>query len=404
MAILTDTKARNAKPQAKSYKLQDGLGLFLEVRPSGAKTWRYRYWIDGKDGIFTIGDYPGVTLAEARKGREWAREQAKLGLNPTQVKATEKASRMSAAATTFEVVAKEWIEHSHGSWSLAYKMNIENVMFKDAYPVIGAIPIRSVEAIHLLKVIRAIEKRGAPSVAVLFRLWAGQLFRYAIIEQYVTGDPSVALKGAIKRKQVRHNPPLTQDDIPKFVAKIEVNGGWPPMRIAMKLMLLTFLRTQELRMGEWSEIDFAAAEWRIPSARMKMAKYMLPGEVHIVPLSHQALALLRELQKLTGNRAHLFPNIRNPKDCMSRTAINRAIERMGYGGEFSGHGFRSTASTFLHEQGWNENAIERQLAHAERDKVKASYNHAEYLPVRREMMQAWADWIDGLITASKSPG
>jgi integrase len=173
------------------------------------------------------------------------------------------------------------------------------------------------------------------------------------------------------------------------------------MRIAMRLMLLTFLRTQELRMGEWSEIDFDAAEWRVPASHMKMAKYMLPGEVHIVPLSRQALALLRELHTLTGNRQHLFPNIRNPKDCMSRTAINRAIERMGYGGEFSGHGFRSTASTYLHEHGWNEKAIERQLAHAERNKIKAAYNHAEYMTERREMMQAWADWIDSL-TASRT--
>jgi len=401
IAPLTDTKCRNAKPEAKTYKLQDGQGLYLEVRTNGVKTWRYRYWIENKDGLFTIGDYPGVTLAEARKEREWAREQARLGLNPTQVKAAEKARRMDAAATTFEVVTLDWIEHNRDTWAADYADKITGTMTKDAFPLIGAMPIKSVEAIHLLKVVRAIEKRGAPSVAALFRMWAGQMFRYAVIEQLATGDPSVALKGAIKKKPVRHNPPLTKDDIPKFVAKIEINGGWPAMRIAMRLMLLTFLRTQELRMGEWSEIDFDAAEWRVPAEHMKMAKYMLPGEVHIVPLCRQALDLLRELHKLTGNRTHLFPNIRKPTTCMSRTAINRTIERMGYGGEFSGHGFRSTASTYLHEMGWNEKAIERQLAHTERNKVKAAYNHAEYMTERREMMQAWADWIDGLVSAAE---
>lgn len=398
---LTDTKARNAKPEAKPYKLPDGLGLSLEVRPNGAKTWRYRYWINGKDGIYTIGDYPGVTLAEARKAREWAREQAKLGINPTRAKEAEKMARMNEHATTFELVAREWLEQSRDWWGAQYFEMVEGTLENDVFPKVGKLPIRSVEALHLLDILRAVEKRGASSVAILVRQWAGQIFRYAILTGRASGDPSVALKGAVKRKAVRHNPPLTKDDIPKFVAKIAVNGGWPAMRIAMRLMLLTFLRTQELRMGKWSEIDFDSAEWRVPAEHMKMARYMLPGEVHIVPLCRQALALLRELHDLTGNRDHMFPNVRNPKTCMSRTAINRTIERMGYGGEFSGHGFRSTASTFLHEMGWNEKAIDRQLAHAERNKVKASYNHAEYLPRRRKMMQAWADWVDGLVSAAE---
>jgi integrase len=308
---------------------------------------------------------------------------------------------MNEHATTFELVAREWIEQNKEGWSEQYRRLIETTFDGDVFPRIGKQPIKSVEAPQLLSVIRSIEKRGASSVALLVRQWSGQVFRYAILTSRASGDPSVALKGAIKRKAVRHNPPLTKDDIPKFLGKIEVNGGWPAMRIAMRLMLLTFLRTQELRMGEWTEIDFDAAEWRVPAEHMKGAKYMLPGEVHIVPLSRQALALLRDLRELTGNRSHLFPNTRNPKTCMSRTAINRAIERMGYGGEFSGHGFRSTASTYLHEHGWNEKAIERQLAHAERNKVKASYNHAEYLSERREMMQGWADWIYFLVKSAE---
>lgn len=397
MALLTDTKIRNTKPEAKTLKLQDGAGLYVEVRPNGVKTWRCRYWINGKEGIYTIGDYPGITLSDARKEREWAKDQAKLGINPTRAKEAEKLARMNDHATTFELVAREWLEGNREGWGAQYFGLIEGTLSKDVFPKIGKLPIRSVEALHLLDVIRATEKRGASTVAVLIRQWAGQIFRYAILTGRATGDPSVALKGAVKRKPVKHNPPLSKDDIPKFLQAIDVHGGWPAMRIAMRLLMLTFLRTQELRMGEWREIDFDAAEWRVPAEHMKMAKYMLPGEVHIVPLSRQALELLRELHTLTGNRAHLFPNIRNPKDCMSRTAINRAIERMGYGGEFSGHGFRSTASSMLHEMGWNDKAIERQLAHAERNKVKAAYNHAEYMPERRKMMQAWADWIDGVV-------
>lgn len=397
MALLTDTKARNTKASDKTRKLQDGQGLYLEVRASGVKTWRYRYWIGEKDGIYTIGDYPGVTLAEARKAREWAREQAKLGLNPTRVKEAEKLARMNDHATTFDLVALEWMEHSKGDWSADYVLMIERTLKSDVFPKIGNLPIKSVEAPHLLSVIRSVEKRGASSVAVLIRQWFGQIFRYAILTSRATGDPSVALKGAIKRKAVRHNPPLSEASIPEFVGKIDIHGGMPATRIAIRLLMLTFLRTQELRLGEWSEVDLDLAIWRVPADHMKMAKYMLPGEVHLVPLARQAVELLRELHKITGHRKHLFPNARRPKESMSRTAINRVIERMGYAGEFSGHGFRTTASTMLHEQGFQTEVIDRQLAHAERNKVKATYNHAEYLPKRVEMMQAWADHIDRLV-------
>lgn len=396
MQQLTDTKCRNAKPEAKTYKLQDGQGLYLEVRTSGAKTWRCRYWISGKDGIFTIGDYPGVSLSAARKDAEWARDQAKQGLNPTRVKEIERQARIDDHATTFELVAREWMEHAKGDWSEQYQRLVKRTLEHDLFPKVGKLPIRAVEAPHLLSAIRLVEKRGASSVALLCRQWSGQIFRYAILTSRASGDPSVALKGAIKRKAVRHNPPLSAASIPDFVSKIDINGGGPATRIAVRLLMLTFLRTQELRLGEWREIDFDAAEWRVPAAHMKMAKYMLPGEVHIVPLCRQALDLLRELKEITGHREHLFPNVRDPRACMSRTAINRTIERMGYGGEFSGHGFRTTASTMLHELGFRPEVVERQLAHAERNKVKAAYNHAEYLAERREMMQAWADYIDAL--------
>lgn len=394
---LTDTKVRTAKPAEKPYKLQDGQGLYLDVRPSGAKIWRYRYWkADGKDGLYTVGEYPGVSLSDARKEREWARQQVKDGRNPTQVREAERLERIGDAATTFEGVSREWIEHNRAHWSAGYCAQVDKFMAADVYPSIGAFPIRTVKAPHILPIIKKVEARGAATIAVLIRQWCGQIFRYAVATSRADDDPTGALKGALKRRQVRHNPPLSRDRIPELLAKLEKYGGYIPTKIAVRIMLLTFTRTQELRLAEWREFDLDAAEWRIPAERMKMAKSMLPGEVHIVPLSRQAVALLRELHTINGGREYLFPNLRRPKACMTATTINRVIERLGFAGEFSGHGFRSTASTYLHELGFDEKIIERQLAHAERNKVKAAYNHAEYLPQRREMMQAWSDWIDAL--------
>lgn len=397
MPALTDTKIRNAKPTEKPYKLQDGHGLYLDVRPSGSKIWRYRYWITPeRDGIFTIGEYPLVSLSEARRSREWAREQVKQGLNPTHAKEAEHMRRLGEHANTFELVAREWIEQNKAHWSERYMYQVETFMGRDVFTKIGALPIRLVTAAHLLGIIREVEKRGAQSIAVLIRQWSGQIFRYAVATLRADSDPAAALTGSIKRAPVRHNPPLAKDEIPKFLKLTGSYGGYRGTVIALKLMLYTFVRTVELRKAEWVEFDLDAAEWRVPAERMKMRKQMKVGESHIVPLSRQAVALLRELHTLSGGRPYLFPNLRAPDTCMTATTINRALERMGYAGKFSGHGFRSTASTLLHEMGWRSEVIERQLAHAERDKVKAAYNHAEYMPERREMMQAWADWIDGL--------
>lgn len=397
MASLTDTKARNAKPTDKPYQMQDGQGLYLDVRPSGAKFWRYRYWPSPKKaGIFTIGEYPAVPLAEARREREWAREQVKQGLNPTQVREAERLRMMGEHANTFEAVAREWIEQNRPHWSENYLRQVETFLDKDAFPKIGHFPIRMVTAAHLLEIIRAVEKRGAQSIAVLIRQWSGQIFRYAVATLRADSDPASALAGALKRNPVRHNPPLSKADIPKFLNLLGKYGGYRGTVIALALMLRTFVRTVELRKAEWTEFDLDAAEWRVPADRMKMKKRMKVGEAHIVPLSRQAVELLRELYTLSGGRRFLFPNLRSPDTPMTATTINRALERMGYAGKFSGHGFRSTASTLLHELRWRSDVIERQLAHAERDKVKAAYNHAEYMPERRDMMQAWSDWIDEL--------
>ena len=392
---LTDTKCRNAKPLEKVYKLQDGQGLYLEVRPTGVKVWRYRYWLTPeKDGIYTIGEYPGVSLSDARRERERVRELVKSGQNPTQVRKNERWLAMDESIQTFEVVAREWMASNADHWSVTYARQVKRALEADVFPKIGTMPIKSVTSAHILKIIRGVESRGANSIAMLIRQWCGQIYRYAIATLRADIDPTAALYGAIKRKPVRHNPPLPKEEMSGFLKNLDDYGGFRPTKIAIKLMLLTFLRTVELRNAEWSEFDFESAEWRVPSARMKMKRQMLPGECHIVPLSRQAIELLEELKQYTGGRPYLFPNVRQPRTCMTSTTINAALDSMGYRGKLSGHGFRSTASTLLHEMGWRSAIIERQLAHAERNKVAAAYNHAEYLPERREMMQAWADWID----------
>ncbi|MDR3214308.1 MAG: integrase arm-type DNA-binding domain-containing protein [Azoarcus sp.] len=397
MASLTDTKVRNAKPTDKPYRLTDGLGLYLDVRPSGAKIWRYRYWITSeREGIYTIGEYPGVSLSEARREREWAREHVKQGLNPTHAKEAQRMERMGEHANTFEAVTREWMEQNKPHWSEGYYNQVKINVERDLFPKIGSLPVRMVKAAHLLGIIREVEKRGAQSIAVLIRQWSGQIFRYAVATLRADSDPAAALYGSIKRAPVRHNPPLEKDEIPRFLVLLGSYGGYRGTVIALTLMLRTFVRTVELRKAEWTEFDLEAAEWRVPAGRMKMKKQMKVGESHIVPLSRQAVVLLTELKTISGGRRFLFPNLRTPDTCMTATTINRALERMGYLGKFSGHGFRSTASTLLHEMGWRSELIERQLAHAERDKVKAAYNHAEYMPERREMMQAWSDWIDEL--------
>jgi integrase len=397
---LTDAKIRNTKPEAKPVKLADGGGLYLEVRPTGAKLWRYRYRIAGKENVFAVGEYFNdkrgghVSLDEARTERDKARALVKQGIHPAHHRQAERLATHAENANTFEAVAREWIAKKKSGWTAYYLRQVERFMEADVFPKIGKLPIRSVTAAHLLEIVKLIEGRGAETVAVLVRQWASAIFRYAVATLRADSDPAAALKGAIHRPKVEHHKPMTRDQIGDFVKALDGYAGYRTTVIALRLMLLTFVRTVELRGAEWSEFDLDRAEWRIPAERMKMR------ETHIVPLSWQAVELLRELHTYTGGRAFLFPNYRNPKACMTATTLNRALERMGFNGKdsigFSAHGFRATASTILNETGFRPDVIERQLAHAERDKTRASYNQAEYLPERRAMMQQWADMVDSI--------
>ena len=395
---LTDARIRTTKPGAKPVKLADGGGLYLEVRPSGKKLWRYRYRIAEKENLFAIGEYPEISLADARTEHDKARSLVKQGLHPSHQRQAERLSTQLANANTFEAVATEWISKKAGHWTPYYKRQVENFLGADVFPYVGKLPIRNVTAAHLLEIIRRIDDRGASTVALLVRQWSSAIFRYAVATLRADSDPAAALRGAIHRPKVKHHKPLTKGQIKDFSAALDKYGGYRTTVIALRLLLLTFVRTGELRKAHWSEFDLSNAEWRIPPERMKMR------ESHIVPLSKQAVDLLKELQTYTGGRGLLLPNYRRPKECMTPTTVNRALERMGFNGKdgigFSAHGFRATASTLLNEMGYRSDVIERQLAHAERDKVRASYNHAEYMDERKAMMQEWSDFVD-LVSAGE---
>lgn len=393
---LTDIQIRNARPSEKPQKLTDGDGLYLEVKPTGAKLWRYRYRIEGKENTYALGVYPEIGLRQAREELREARKLVKQSIHPAHHRKDEKRRRAAENKNTFEAVAKEWIEQNKKNWSGTYLRQVERTLNADVYKKIGTLPAKNVTPAHLLDILKKVEKR-APTVAILLRQWFSGIFRYAVSTLRAEYDPAASLKGAITRPRVQHHKPLSPNEIPKFLKALDSYGGYRTTVIALRLLLYLFTRPVELRAAEWSEFDLESGEpqWRIPARRMKMR------ETHIVPLSSQAVGLLKELNELTGGQKLLFPNYRRPRTYMTATTLNRALERMGYGGRFSSHGFRATASTILNELGYRSELIERQLAHAERNKSRASYNQAQYLADRREMMQAWADYLDGLATGAE---
>jgi integrase len=392
---LTDAKVRNTKPDKKPFKISDAGGLYLLVKPNGAKLWRWKYRIAGKENHFAIGEYSRVSLGEAREARDAARKLVKQGIHPAHNRQAQRLAQVAENANTFEAVAREWISKKKPGWTAYYLRQVERFLEADVFPYAGNLPIRNVRAAHLLEIVRRVQGRGAETVALLVRQWCSAIFRYAVATLRADGDPAVALKGAITRPKTEHRKPLSREQIGAFTKALDSYGGYRTTVIALRLALLTFVRTVELRAAEWTEINLDRAEWRIPAERMKMR------EAHIVPLSRQALELLRELHTFTGGQRWLFPNYRRPKTCMTATTLNRALERMGFNGKdtigFSAHGFRATASTILNEAGYRPDVIERQLAHKERNKVRASYNQAEYLEERRAMMQQWADLVDDMV-------
>lgn len=385
---LSDTAIRNAKPREKPFKLSDSGGLFLLVQPSGSKWWRYKYRIAGKEKLLALGSYPETSLADARERHFQARKMVAAGNDPGEAKRQAKRVASTKAGNTFESVAQEWLKQNSHKWSSSYADDVENRLGNHVFPTLGPRAISEISTADILDVLRVIESSGALDMAHRMMQTCGQVYRYAVITGRVDRNPVLDLRGALKAPVRKNHSYLKADELPEYLQKLEVYDGDLQTKLALKLILLTFVRTTELRGSEWTEINFDDAEWRIPPERMKMK------DLHIVPLSTQAISVLEELKKLTGNRKYLFPNQHNPLAFMSENTVLFALYRMGYHSKATGHGFRATASTILNEHGFHADVIERQLAHVERNKVRAAYNHAEYLPERRKMMQWWADYLD----------
>jgi integrase len=393
---LSEIRIRNTKPRSAEARLYDGGGLYLSIMPTGARWWRLKYHFSGRERRIGLGCYPEVGLAEARRRRQEARELLWNGVDPGQKKRNDRPAVNEAANNTFGAIANEWLARrlGKGGRTVAEVTALKNRWMIDSYavPALGSRPIKSVSSRDVLSVLRKLENEKKFETAKRLKINLGQIFRYAILDGRAEVDPTAALAGALQAPEVKHHASIVEPkQIGELLRAIDGYTGQLVTHTALKLAPLVFVRPGELRGAEWPEFDLEKAEWRIPGSRMKM------GEMHIVPLSKQAVAVLRAVNELTGKGKLVFPGIRNIKKPISENTINGALRRLGYAkDEMTGHGFRSMASTLLNEQGWNRDAIERQLAHGERDKVRAAYNYAEHLPERRKMMQAWADYLDEL--------
>lgn len=389
---LTDPTVRNAKPGTKPRKLFDERGLFLIVTPAGGKWWRFRYAFGGKEKLLALGTYPDVSLASARQKRDEARTLLAAGTDPGEQRKAAKATRAGLAANTFEAIGREWYAKTAPALASNTKGKLLRFLETDVFPWIGARPIASLAAADLIGVIERIERRGAMDIARRVHNYMGRIFRYAVGRGLVGRDPSrdIELKDILPPADVQHHASVTDPvAVGGLLRAIDGFTGALSTRCALRLAALVFVRPGELRHAEWTEIDFDKAEWRIPAGKMKMKVQ------HIVPLSAQSIGILREIQPLTGRGRYVFPSERGDSRPMSENTVNAALRRLGYAKEeMTGHGFRSMASTLLHELGLPHAVIERQLAHGERNKVSAAYNFAEYLPERRVMMQTWADYLD----------
>lgn len=391
---LSDVAIRKAKPAAKPVKLADGAGLYLLLNPTGSKLWRWKYRVAGKEKLLALGAYPEVSLVDARNACTDARRLLAKGIDPSAARKEAKQARVEAAAIaadTFEAVAREWMERQDVADVTASKTRwlLESFLF----PEIGSRLIAEITPRELLVALRKIEESGKLESARRAKIKAGQVFRYAVLEGKAETDPTATLRGALKAPRNRHHAAITDPArMGELLRAIEGFSGQPTTHAALRLAPLVFVRPGELRQAEWSEIDLDCAMWRIPGERMKMKA------AHLVPLSAQAVAILRDLQPLTGAGRYVFPSLRSASRPMSENTVNAALRRLGYSGdEMTGHGFRSMAATRLNEMGWNPDAIERQLAHAESNKVREAYTHAaQYLEERTRMMQTWADYLDGL--------
>ena len=385
--MLTDAQIRKIKPLEKKKRYSDEKGLYLEVTPAGGKFWRLKYRFNRKESTLTIGSYPEISLAQARRVRDEARIQLYQNIDPNAVK--NQRLQQTDESILFKSLALEWMEDRKVVIKEATYLRDLSVFEKDLFPALGNLPIDQIKGKDVLACAKKIEERGAQEMAKRSIPLAGRIFRFAIRKGIIEHDPTPHLQEALKPRKVKHMARLDISEFPAFLLRMDNYHGNILVKTALLVMTLTFVRTSELINMEWSEIDFENRLWRIPAHKMKMA---LP---HIVPLSRQALELIESLKSLTGNKQFVFYNHSTAKP-LSNNALLSAIRTMGYMGKMTGHGFRGLASTTLHEQGYMHDAIEIQLAHTVGNAVSQAYNHAQHMDYRIKMMQEWSDFIDNL--------
>lgn len=401
LMALSDPKIRGARPREKAYKLADGAGLYLLVTPDGAKYWRLKYRYAGKEKLLALGVYPKVRAPKAREKRDEAKQILSSGRDPSAARKEEKRILSTVRERTFEPIARAWLDPKNRQngklWTKDHADRVRESLEDDVFPDLGFRPIAEITAPELLAVLRKIQARGALETAQRVLQRCRAVFGFAMAHGLCPGNPAAEaeLHKLLRAPERKNRPALAEADLPEFLAKLEAYDGHELTKLAIRLLLLTFVRPGELRFAEWIEFDEKAAEWRIPAERMKMRA------PHTVPMSRQALQLLDRLRPLSGGGRYLFPGQGKPRSPMSENTILYALYRMGYHSRATGHGFRATASSILNEQGWKPDAIERQLAHVERNRVRAAYHRSEYMDERRKMMQAWADYLDAVAAGGK---
>lgn len=397
---LNELKCKNLKPKEKTYRLSDGAGLYIEVKPNGGKYWRLGYRFAGKQKVLSFGVYPEVTLKEARDKRDEARKHLRNLEDPAELKRQKKLEIKHKYSNNFEAIAREWHSNKKNTWKESHARNILSRLEKYIFPKIGKRPIKELTHVEILEAIRPIEKEGKHEMAHRALQMTSNIYRYAVASGRVNRDITIDMKGALVPVRSKHYAHLSEKELPEFLNSLEAYdteyNGSLLTKLAFKLLILTFTRSGEVRGAKWDEFEFDKNLWRIPAERMKMK------DPHLVPLSKQSIEIVKQLREHHGdwNTPFLFPSQQTANKVMSENTFLRVIEKMGYKGITTAHGFRSTASTILNENGFKTDVIERQLSHVERDQVRAAYNHADYLQERRDMMQWWADHLDKLRDSS----
>ncbi len=392
MPLLSDATVKHAECGHKQKKLNDGNGVFVLLHPNGSKYLRYRYQIHGKEKVIALGVYPKVSLATARRKAMEYRSMLEDGKDPAVYIKMKKRKLLLQAANTFEMVAGEWIKNQSTSWTDGHTADVVSSLKNNIFPDLGFRPIKEISTQELLAVLKRVEARGTYETAKRLLQRCRAIFQYGCLIGVCENNPALNLSGVLKVPKPKSYASLKPQELPEFLKKLDNYDGELLTKLALKLLILCMVRTTELIAARWEEIELDGQNplWRIPETRMKM------GREHLVPLSSQAIEILHLLKPLSGNSALIFPCRVNSVKSMSNNTLLYAVYRMGYHKRSTVHGFRSTASTILNEQGWRADVVERQLAHVDRNRIRATYNKAEYLDERISMMQAWADYLDQL--------